>query len=240
MKRYTYILLALVLSLLAVAEAHSRNLYGSGVYKKERRSVSGVKYVVNNSPARVIVKMGSKDELFVEGDDNLINIVNTSVSNNHLTVSIANEISFTPRQTLVVYVTANELKGLKVKSCGDIISSGKLKGNDLELTIDGAGDIQLANLLFETLNLYVKASGDIKLSGKAKTVNAEISGSGDINAKMVKAIESNVTINGRGDCHIFASNKANIKINGRGDVNLFGNPPIVRQLVNAAGMLHQH
>lgn len=240
MKRYTYILLALTLSLLAVAEAHSRNLYGSGVYKKERRSVSGVKYVVNKSPARVIVKMGSQDELFVEGDDNLINIVNTSVSNNHLTISIADNISFTPRHTLVIYVTTNDLKGLKVNSCGDIINSGHISGDALELTIDGSGDIQLANLLYETLNLYVKASGDIKLSGKAKTVNAEVAGSGDINAKMVRAIESNVTINGRGDCHIFASNKANIKINGSGDVNLFGNPPIVRQLVNAAGMLHQY
>lgn len=240
MKRYTYILLALTLSLLAVAEAHSRNLYGSGVYKKERRSVSGVKYVVNKSPARVIVKMGSQDELFVEGDDNLINIVNTSVSNNHLTISIADNISFTPRHTLVIYVTTNDLKGLKINSCGDIINSGHISGDALELTIDGSGDIQLANLLYETLNLYVKASGDIKLSGKAKTVNAEVAGSGDINAKMVRAIESNVTINGRGDCHIFASNKANIKINGSGDVNLFGNPPIVRQLVNAAGMLHQY
>lgn len=240
MKRYTYILLASILFLLAVADTHSRNLFGSGVYKKEKRCVSGVKYVINKSPARVIVKMGNKDELYVEGDDNLINIVNTTVSNSKLIVSIADNLCFTPRQTLVVYVTTNELKGLKVNSCGDIINSGQINGDELELTIDGSGDIQLANLLYETLNLLVRASGDIKLSGKAKTVNAEITGSGDINAKMVKAGEAHVLISGCGDCHIFASNKANIKINGSGDVNLFGNPPIVRQLINATGLVREH
>lgn len=240
MKRYTYILLVLMLSIFAVAESQGRTLYGSGVYKKEKRSVSGVKYVVNKSPARVIVKQGHKEELYVEGDDNLINIVNTSVSNNRLTVSIANDMAFTPRQTLVVYVTAMELDGLKVKSCGDIINSGKLQGDVMELTIDGTGDIQLANLLYETLKLLVKGSGDIKLSGKAKTVNAEISGSGDINAKMVKALDAFVAIHGTGDCHIFSSNKAKVKIYGSGDVNIFGNPNQVNQQVSSSGIVREY
>lgn len=239
MNKIYIIFLSIFLTISSQADLFSKGLQGSGVAKKEKRNVTGAKYIVNDSPAKIIVKMGNNEELYVEGDDNLINIVNTYVKNNCLTVSIA-DVSFSTKQPLTVYVTTNELTGLKVKGCGDIVSSGKINSNKITLLVDGSGDIQIANLLSDMLTLAIMGSGDIKIAGQAKQLTAEIMGSGDIDARMMKAQMANILVKGSGDCLVNTSNQAIVKIVGSGDVQLFGKPPVIKQYVSGSGVIRTY
>ncbi len=214
----------------------SQNIQGSGVIKQEKRNVSGVQYIVNDSPAKVIVKVGNKEEVIVEGDDNLINIINTYVKNKSLTISTS-DVNFISKQSMTVYITAKDLLGLKVKSSGDIITSGRINSPKMTVIVDGSGDIKIANILSDLLTLAVMGSGDVKISGRTENLEAEISSSGDIDAQLLNANLSNILIKGSGDCSINTSKQTMIKITGSGDVKLYGKPPIVKQYITGSGVI---
>lgn len=237
-KFFSYILsFSFMLSL--TTNIFAKNIQGSGVVKKEKRNISGAKYIVNDSPAKVIVKVGNDEELIVEADDNIINLINTYTKNNYLTVSTA-DVSFNTRQPIIVYITTKELNGLKVKSSGDIVSSGKIQSNKMTLLVEGSGNIQIANLLTDLLTLAIMNSGDIKLAGQTRELTAEIKSSGDVDAKMMKSLISNIILSGTGDCSTYCTEQAMIKITGNGDVRLYGKPPVVKQYITGNGVIRSY
>lgn len=214
----------------------SQSIQGSGVIKQERRNVSGIQFIVNDSPAKVIVKTGNNEEVIVEGDDNLINIINTYVKNKNLTISTS-DVNFITKQQMTVYITTRDLLGVKVKSSGDIISSGRIKTPKMTILVEGSGDVKIANILSDILTLAVMGSGDIKISGRTENLEAEISSSGDIDAQMLNTTLCNIFLKGSGDCSINASKQAAIKITGSGDVKLFGKPQVVKQYISGSGKI---
>ena len=103
--------------------------------------------------------------------------------------------------------------------------------------VEGAADVTLKNIKSDDFELTIAGAGDVDIKGTCGKAEIEIAGAGDIDARHFKCKEVEVTINGAGDAEVYASESARATINGVGDVTIFGNPKTTRPRINGFGSI---
>lgn len=95
-----------------------------------------------------------------------------------------------------------------------------------EFYLSGAQELRLRN--FDQDSLIVQASGaaDIEGQGKARRLEARISGAGDLKLEDLTVDDAEITISGAGDVRADARKSARVQMSGAGDVHLKCRPPI--------------
>lgn len=121
-------------------------------------------------------------------------------------------------------VTANTLNTpgnleLRVEGSGDIdIKSAK--ANNIAIEISGSGDINIYQLTGLDIQLNLRGSGDIDIKSiSARALNANLAGSGDIalGSGTAKSLRLSLTGSGDIDSRINASTSS-VSLNGSGDI----------------------
>lgn len=193
---------------------------------------------------------GSKTKVAVYGSDNLVDLLEVSTANGVLKVNIKQGVKIlSGERRLKVIASSPSLKKVEVKGSADVYLKGTVRGTDLQLAVQGSGDIGAEDLQYTTISSIVKGSGDIDLMKiKATTVEGEVSGSGDVEMSGAaqqatytvrgsgdisadKLIVTNVvaTVSGSGDISCYASKRLDAKVSGSGDIEYKGNPSIVNK-----------
>jgi hypothetical protein len=95
-----------------------------------------------------------------------------------------------------------------------------------EFYLSGAQELHLKN--FDQDSLVVQASGaaDVEGQGKARRLEARISGAGDMKLEDLTVDDADITISGAGDIRADARKSARVQMSGAGDVHLNCRPPI--------------
>lgn len=92
---------------------------------------------------------------------------------------------------------ANEDLEIEVNGAGDL-DCREVCVPVFKIAVNGAGDIDASNMNVERLSVEVNGAGDAKLSGVADEVKLRLSGAGDIDARGLKANKINKEKNGVG------------------------------------------
>ena len=202
---------------------NGKSVQGSGNIITQEREVSEFSKVHLKGSGKVFLTPGKKQSLEIKTDDNIMPLIETDVSGNKLTISHGN--NHLRPTSFEVYITLENLEGVRISGSGDIIGKGRFVTNTLYAEISGSGDMDLE---VETglLETKISGSGSIHLSGKAEDYTVSISGSGKINAFDVDAKHVSVKISGSGDCRVSTSESLDAKISGSGDVYYRGRPQI--------------
>lgn len=95
-----------------------------------------------------------------------------------------------------------------------------------EFYLSGAQELHLKN--FDQDSLIVQASGaaDVEGQGKARRLEARISGAGDMKLEDLTVDDAEIMISGAGDVRADARKSARLQMSGAGDVHLKCRPPI--------------
>lgn len=92
---------------------------------------------------------------------------------------------------------ADENLDIEVNGAGDLKCSGIIVPG-FNIMVNGAGDIDASDILVDALSVEVNGAGDAKLSGEAQTASFRLSGAGDIDARDLKAQKVEKQKNGVG------------------------------------------
>lgn len=207
---------------------------GKGPVVKSTREASGFTKVQSNISGNVYVKTGSGFSVEVEGNQNILDILETKVDGGVLKIQLKPNTSVYDYKTLNVYVTAPVYDGLVVNGSGNLIADGALSGNSIDLAVNGSGDLNVKTLNYHQLEAAVSGSGDIKVDGgSADEVSLSVVGSGDLNAAALQARESKAEVTGSGDITCQASGTLAAKIVGSGDIRYKGNPSVSSKVVGS-------
>jgi len=185
---------------------------GNGIAKTENRNVSAFSNVEVDGAFDVYVECRKKQKLEVSGDSNILPHIITRIKGNTLQITTSKTIC--PKKLLEVRISADNIE---------------------KVTASGAVDLSISGVDNNKLDLEIGGAGDIKASGKTKNFRVDVSGSGDLKAKDLKAENVEVSINGAGNAIVNASKKLNAEINGAGDITYYGNPKEVIQEISGAG-----
>lgn len=187
---------------------------GSGVMKTEQRSVPAFTSVDISGAYDVQIVAQKEQSLEIEGDDNLLPLIKTEVKGNVLT--IGNEQGLSTRGKLRVRLSVPKLDGI---------------------TTSGASDIIISNVKSDAFKIDTSGAGSLQISGETKTLEAKLSGAGDINAKDLRAEKVNITSSGAANAEVYASEELQASVSGAGNINYYGDPKVVSKDISGVGSL---
>jgi len=215
---------------------------GTATYgqKKENRNVGDFSYISFGVSGDLTIIQGSKTEVILEGDEDVLENIETEVSGDRLRIkSRNNNWSWWGNSSKIkATVTLKEFTGVSVSGSGSVDTRGTLRGKDVSLSVSGSGDLYLA-LEAEEIDCSISGSGSIDLSGRGKNGSLSISGSGEMDAENFEIESMSIRISGSGDASIHATKEIDSRISGSGTVRYRGEPDKISNHSSGSGKLRK-
>ena len=177
----------------------------------------------------VVLKQGNKQSVKVEGDEKVIDKIETSVKNGVWRIDTKSngkyKSSYSKKQKTTIYITIPKLDYIGVSGSGNV-SCDDFDVNAIKLAIAGSGKITIKMNASSDIKTAISGSGNITVSGKGGAMTAKIAGSGNITGKSLKVKSLEAKISGSGNVYANVSSSINASISGSGNVIYTGSPEV--------------
>jgi len=189
---------------------------GSGNVISETREVSGITSIDLQDSIEVNVKFGAVESLVITGEDNIIFLIETNVSNHQLIIKTKPLMTYSATKPVRVDVTVTSLEGI---------------------TLSGSGGLELSGYRGDSLTMDLSGSGTLSADGTANTVTITQGGSGDVDAHRLSVKKATVVLSGSGSVTVFASEELDATISGSGQIRYSGNPNKINKNISGSGTI---
>ncbi len=225
MKKTIFLLLAvMVLGQVAPAQSDYR----------EKRDASGFSAVSFALAGEVVISIGDKYSVELQGRREDLREVITEVSGRRLEIRRERGIRSLMRPVTVL-ITMPELNGVAIAGSGRITVNDPLAGRDLDVAISGSGSVFIHDPYLEVLTCSIAGSGNLNIAGEGKVqeVVLKVAGSGNFVGKdiVVDNFDARIAGSGRCECHVTGTISA--KISGSGNIYYTGNPKIIASVAGS-------
>ena len=221
---FVMVVLVMALSILACQIGGLTGDRGSGNVVEEDRAVSGFTGVVLVGIGELTIKVGERESLRIEAEDNLMQYFETEVRNGMLKIGVQKDVNLNPTRPVRFYLTVEELDTIVLSGSGDI-EAPDLEAERFSVTISGSGDVEMGDLSAGILNVTISGSGNLDIAGgQVDEQDITISGSGKYQAGDLSSGSVEITISGSGNATVWATDSLDVRISGSGSVNYYGNP----------------
>ncbi len=236
--RFGFILILALLLTSCYYENSSRSrIEASGPVRTETLEIDDFEGLNLANSADVFLRPGTKQEVVVRGQENIINNLSTEVSSGIL--KIRNRRPVWRRYDLEIEITVPTLRLIKLSGSGDIVTEQAFEDlDDLEVIISGSGSIT-ANCEAENLESVISGSGRIDLDGKARQLDCRVTGSGSIHAYDLETKYATVVVSGSGSAKINTTKELDVRISGSGSVAYKGNPRVDKKISGSGGVYNR-
>lgn len=202
--------------LLVAAGCHHRinsGVVGSGKRVREKREVASFTSISTQGVLEVQIVAQQPLSLQIEGDDNILPLITTEVSNN------------------VLY-----LKSMQNYSTGEPISL-KIAVPNLEgINISGAGSFDISGLKNDRFEIDASGAPGIKVAGNTKVLDIDTTGAAKIDTHKLHASRAVVDSKGVSKVDLDVTEQLDVTISGPSHVTYQGDP-IVNKKINGPGKL---
>lgn len=215
-------IIAALLSTVFFTSCRKHALIGEGPIVNETRELPSFTSVVADGSVDVVVHPSNTNRAVVSGYSNLVPQYETVVNG-----SGKLRLKFRDK---FINVHHNNIK-VDVYTTG--ISS---------YTINGSGNTTIRQgIISENMDLDINGSGDIHVEqNKFVNMNCKVNGSGNIHAQSCTTDHANVTISGSGNVKLTVLKTLSVRISGSGDVDYWGSPQITKMDVSGSGDIKKH
>lgn len=235
---------------------NTKRITGKGAMEKQDRDAKDFKGIDLMASADVIIKQGATYKVIVEGQQNILEILETVVDNGILQIKFKEGSWNLNFDKLNVYVETPSVSSIELSGSGNMTLESAFNSDDLDIKVSGSGNIKTADgLTAKKINVEIGGSGDIKMGATTATAlkatvlgsgnfdikgtgdkaEFQVTGSGDIDADafITKSTEAQTMGSGNINCH--ATENIDAQIMGSGDIRYSGNPPSVKSKAMGSG-----
>lgn len=208
-------LLIVLLTLGAACHGIRHGVSGSGKLLKETRNVGSFNSISTEGAFDIEVVCQKPQNVEISGDDNILPLVTTEVSNNVL--HVRNLSNYSTSQPLTLRISTPELVGIHSSGAGTIEVSG-LKNDRFEIDVNGAPTI--------------------KASGETKVLKIDTNGAGNVDTYKLRAARVEVESKGVSGVEVYAAEQLDVTVSGPSHVTYRGNP-VVNKTVHGPGSVEK-
>lgn len=108
-----------------------------------------------------------------------------------------------------------------------------------DFEIAGSSDLRVSGFDQPSLDLRISGSGSAEVSGRAKSLKLDITGSGEADLADLRVEDADVSISGSGDATIAPTGKVKVDVSGSGNVELKTRPAQLDSKISGAGSVEQ-
>ena len=212
---------------------------GSGRPVEESRPVSGFTAISLYTEGQVTIVQGDAETLTIETDDNLVEYIETTVSDGVLDIRLREgaDVDLEPTNGIRFEITTGALDALDLYGAGALIV-GDLATDRLSLKVSGAGVIRIRNLAASELDVMLAGAGSVVVAGEVGREQLTLAGVGDIDVSNTSANQVTVALSGMGDVAVWAIDRLDATIAGIGDVDYYGSPSVTERIPGSGKVNH--
>jgi hypothetical protein len=188
---------------------------GSGVRQKQKREVAAFTSIATEGAFDIDVVCQKPQSLEVEGDDNLLALITTEISNNVL--HIRSNRSYSVNDPIKITISLPNLEGISTKGAGKVDVSG-LKNDKFEIDANGATTIRVA--------------------GETKLIDIDTNGAGKIDAHKLRAARGVVEAKGVARVDVNVADQLEVTVSGPSHVTYQGDP-VLNKRVHGPGSVEK-
>lgn len=160
----------------------------------------------------------------VYGSDNLVDLLDISVSKGSLIVKLKKNARISWKDgRLKVIASSPSLEAALLQGSGDINLESDINCNNFSMLLQGSGDINAKNIKSaNNVDVRLQGSGDIEVKGgiQAQNVALNLQGSGDLKVVNVTANDVKAQLHGSGDLKINGTTRtATLSLQASGDLD---------------------
>lgn len=216
MKQWTSVLFLLSL----LFSSCTKSIRGHGDSITETRSVDAVTSVQLEGTAIVDIVQGNVQVVTVSGYENLVPIFLTEVNNGNLVLRFKDPYYRVRKNNIRVTVVLPDLQQVRSNGSGQVNISNFFNKSYLAGSVNGTGNITIANFSFLRVSLKVNGTGNIYALG-------------------CTALEAETEIFGSGNIELTCSQKISAFVYGSGNIDYWGRPAISNTLVSGTGRIRR-
>ena len=108
------------------------------------------------------------------------------------------------------------------------------EGLRVDFTVEGSGRLRAANVDADNLSIGLLGSGKLELAGRARSLRADVQGTGDVDAARLTAENATLTTTTAGTVSLAVADAVTVNANGLGDVHILGRPSCTVRGLGAA------
>ena len=196
---------------------------------QEQRSLTGFERIELFGSLDVKYQQADSFSVRVEAPVEVLKKVETRVDGNKLVVKMKGDGNFinfgvADSRNVTVYVTSPDFLGIMLKGSGDFECQRLLDTDNLEISLQGSGDISFDDILCDQVDVSLVGSGDVDVKNvKTQRSYINLVGSGDVKMNFDNSgmVEANLT--GSGDITLNGKvQRYNSSVRGSGDMNIGG------------------
>jgi hypothetical protein len=216
-------------------DSSSETIVGSGTLVTEVRSLAQFHSVDLNTVGNLNVTQGAGQEVSVTINDNILQYIQTTVSNGKLIIDVEPGHQFS-NFNLTVDITMTDLEALSNMGAGSISGINTFKVDSVSLALTGAGEINF-QIEADQLNSSLSGAGNIVLSGTVSTHQIGLSGAGNILAFELITETSTINLSGAGRAEVYVNQLLDVTISGAGSVYYKGQPTIIQNITGSGSLI---
>ncbi len=192
-----------------------------------------------SGPYNYFIATGTRESLRIEAPKNVLPYIVNEVKNGTLNVyekkhNGAGVVS--KNEKVNIYITSRAINGIQLSGSGNVVFKDGIISSTLHLALSGFGFFT-GKVNVATLDCSLNGPGNIKLNGIAENAKVKVTGSGNFMGSDLKALYTNVEVNGYGNAWINATKSLNAKVTGSGGVHYSGNPKNITKSNSGGGLI---
>jgi hypothetical protein len=236
-----------------------KTVEGSGQVITETRPVAEFHAVDLATVGTLRLDQGERDQLVVEGEDNILAEIKAEVQDGRLTVTtVQPNTHLRPTQPLIYRLTVRTVDGITLSSSGNV-EAGPLTLPRLAAGLNGSGSLMLAQLTTDaltvgangsgavtvpqlattTVDVSLSGSGSVTLAGHTQRQSISLSGSGRYAAADLASQDAQARLSGSGSAVVRVAATLVAQISGSGSVQYIGNPTVTQQRAGSGSVQQQ-
>lgn len=203
---------------------------------KTERQIGSFQQLEVMDAVNVYLTQGPAKPAIIETENGAASKVELENSGSSLKIYFTGHSFFSSHHSINVYITAPDVNSLGIYGSGDLKIIGKLSSKDsIRISISGSGTVS-GELNAPVVAASIAGAGDIKVRGKTRDLKVSIAGSGDYDGFDLMAENTNVSIVGSGDAHVYASKALRVSTAGSGDVTYAGDPEVHSSIMGSGAV----
>lgn len=218
------IILLLILVVAGVQTALSQKIKGTGPRVTRTLDLASFEKIESNISADVEITQGSTQKITVEGQANIIDLIQTEVSDNKWKIKFPKN-TWGDYEDLKIKITLPKLTAVGLGGSGSIITTNMFTADEFNVGVSGSGTVKVM-VEANRVDCGLSGSGNIHLQGKTHDLKIGTSGSGNVKALDFSASQVKIGISGSGSCEVSATDMLEAGISGSGSIRYKGQPKI--------------
>ena len=212
----------------------------TGKIIKEERTVSPFTEVELYNNVNLFIKQDSIFKISVEAGNHLISLIETSVTNNKLTIKNHNKCNWVRsyEKPINVSISVKNINHIIYYGSGNITSTNTLTGSDLNVeSFYGGSSINLS-VNVETIHSAIHTGpADLNISGYATISYVYCAGNGFIRFDNLYTNDTYLENKGTGNCYVWVNSTFVAELHYIGDVYYKGDPHSITTDITGTGRL---